>query len=105
MAERRNARCILASVLGIVCAAQMLHGQSHWVSMGPGGKLVYATTAKGDRIPDFSYAGYEAGGVALPQVPAKRTVAPSGGDDSAAIQKAIDEVSALPLARMAPQSR
>src|SRR5208337_2923390 len=36
------------------------------------------------------------GGVALPSVPAARKVAPSGGDDTAAIQKAIDEVSALP---------
>lgn len=71
--------------------------QSHWVHRSPGGKLVYAQTPKGDRIPDFSYAGYEGGGVALPVVAAKRTVAPSGADDTASIQKAIDEVSALPL--------
>ena len=69
--------------------------QNHWVSLGPGGKLVYAQTTAGDRIADFSYAGYQGGGVALPHVPAKRTVSPSGGDDTAAIQHAIDEVSAL----------
>jgi len=71
--------------------------QSKWVYPGPLGKLVYQYTARGDGIPDFSYAGYEGGGVALPYVPAKQTVKPSGGDDTAAIQKAIDEVSALPL--------
>lgn len=81
-----------------VCSPNLIAAQSQWVHPGRGGKLVYATTPKGDRIPDFSYAGYEGGGVALPAVPAKRTVSPSGADDTAAIQKAIDEVSALPLA-------
>jgi hypothetical protein len=46
---------------------------------------------------DFSHAGYMGGGVALPTLPVKKEVAPSGGDDSATIQAAIDEVSALPL--------
>ncbi|MGB8847774.1 MAG: hypothetical protein WCC73_18995, partial [Terracidiphilus sp.] len=77
--------------------AATLPAQSHWAYPGPHGKLVYMYTAKGDRIPDFSYAGYEGGGVALPTVPAKRTVAPSGTDDTTAIQAAIDAVSALPL--------
>ena len=75
----------------VVCA------QSRWVKMGSDGRLIYARTSRGDRIPDFSFAGYESGGVGLPHVMAKRTVAPSGGDDTASIQKAIDEVSALPL--------
>ena len=72
--------------------------RSQWVSPGPGGKLVYRTTAAGDRILDFSHAGYLGGGVALPRVPVRKTVKPSGGDDDAAvIQAAIDQVSALPL--------
>jgi hypothetical protein len=78
--------------------SNILFAQSHWAHPGPGGKLVYAQTPKGDRIPDFSYAGYEGGGVALPAVAARRTVKPTGADDTAAIQQAIDEVSALPLA-------
>src|SRR5687767_14222731 len=70
---------------------------SEWVYPGPKGKLVYKTTPGGDRIMDFSHAGYMGGGVALPTVPVKRTVKPSGGeDDVTAIQAAIDEVSALP---------
>jgi hypothetical protein len=85
-----------ALFLALICACTA-GAQSHWAYLGPGGQLVYAQTPKGDRIPDFSYAGYEGGGVALPTVPAKRTVAPSSVDDTAAIQAAIDAVSALPL--------
>src|SRR5690349_2902656 len=71
---------------------------SEWVHKGPDGKLVYKQTPAGDRIMDFSYAGYMGGGVALPTVPVKKTVKPSGtGDDTALIQAAINEVSALPL--------
>lgn len=47
---------------------------------------------------DFSYAGYMGGGVSLPNVPVKKWVFPSRrGDDTAAIQNAIDEVSRMPL--------
>jgi hypothetical protein len=65
--------------------------------MDGSGKLVYAHSDRGDRIADYSFAGYKGGGVALPTVAAKRTVTPSGQDDTAAIQHAIEEVSALPL--------
>jgi hypothetical protein len=87
----------LLSALTLALLAATLPAQSHWVYPGPHGKMVYTYTPKGDRIPDFSYAGYEGGGVALPNVPAKRTAAPSGSDDTTAIQAAIDAVSALPL--------
>ena len=70
-----------------------------WVALGSTGKLAYKTTVSGDRLMDFSHAGYMGGGVALPTVPVKKEVAPSGGDDAAALQAAIDQVSALPLAR------
>jgi hypothetical protein len=46
---------------------------------------------------DFSSAGYGGGGVALPQVPARFALAPSGGDDTRAIQAALDAVGAMPL--------
>lgn len=89
-----------AAIFPIFLAQLALSGisaQSRWVHPGPDGKLVYLQTHEGDRIADYSSAGYRGGGVALPVVPGKRTVAPSAGDDTAAIQKAIDEVSALPL--------
>jgi hypothetical protein len=65
-----------------------------WASLDASGKLVYRTLPRGDRIVDFSYAGYMGGGVSLPKVPAVRTLTPSGSDDSGAIQQAIDEISA-----------
>lgn len=68
-----------------------------WVAAGSNGKLEYKTTPKGDRIMDFSHAGYMGGGVALPVLPVRKEIAPSGSDDTAAIQAAIGEVSALPL--------
>lgn len=67
------------------------------VTLSASGKLIYHATSRGDRIPDFSYAGYMGGGVPLPSVPIMRRVKPSGGDDTAAIQSAINAVSALPL--------
>src|SRR5690348_4311862 len=71
---------------------------SQWVYPGPDGKLVYKRTGRGDRIMDFSAAGYRGGGVAIPEVPVKRTVGPPDGDATAAIQEAIDQVSQLPTA-------
>jgi hypothetical protein len=65
--------------------------------VGSGPELHYAATAKGDRICDFSYAGYRAGGVALPDVLEKAKVTPMAGDCSDKIQAAIDSVSSMPL--------
>jgi hypothetical protein len=100
--DRRSAgRCgVGAFAFSMLLAAMGAEpaGKSEWVSVGADGKLVYKTRAQGDRILDFSHAGYMGGGVALPVVPVKKTVHPSGGDDTAAIQAAIDEVSKLPLA-------
>lgn len=57
-------------------------------------------TAATSIVPDFSRAGYRGGGVSLPSrnsVSVKRVIGPqNNGSDSARIQAAIDEVSALP---------
>lgn len=66
------------------------------VTLGLDGLLQYRTTALGDKVPDFSTAGYRGGGVALPSVPVVRTLNAISGDAQAMIQRAIDEVSALP---------
>lgn len=71
---------------------------SEWVYPGKDGKLVYKTTASGDKIMDFSHAGYMGGGVALPDVPVKVTVKPTGADDeTAAIQAAVNQVATMPF--------
>ncbi|MFJ5677851.1 peptidoglycan-binding protein [Streptomyces sp. NPDC093097] len=68
-----------------------------WLGMAHG-RLTYGHDAQGNRIPDYSYAGYAGGGVALPKVPTRVTVpAPAGGDATATVQTALDKVSALPL--------
>lgn len=72
--------------------------KSQWVYPDSSGKLVYKTTKKGDRMIDFSHAGYKGGGITLPTIPAKMTVHPLGNNQDCTdyIQKAIDMVSALP---------
>jgi hypothetical protein len=91
---------VIAIVVGLAALSALAAepATSQWVHAGPDGKLVYKATPTGDRIMDFSYAGYVGGGVALPTVPVKRTVQPTGGeDDTAVIQAALDEVAKLPL--------
>lgn len=70
---------------------------SQWVFTGADGKLQYATDAQGDRIPDFSTSGYRDGLDRIPTATVQVTVDPAAGDDSARIQAAIDQVSALPV--------
>ncbi|RMG70960.1 MAG: DNRLRE domain-containing protein [Bacteroidetes bacterium] len=66
------------------------------------GRLTYVPFAMAGQsqalntIPDFSYAGYQKGGVPLPDVPVQVTLSPGAGDMRATIQAAIDQVEALP---------
>lgn len=59
------------------------------------GELVYPSDENGDRVPDFSYAGYAAGERPIPTVPAKAIVGAPADDNTTAIQAAIDFVSKL----------
>ena len=60
------------------------------------GKMSYVPDAKGNRVLDYSTAGYMAGGVAIPDAPVKVTVPVTEGDNWARVQAAIDYVSSLP---------
>ena len=67
---------------------------------GATGRLTYPADAEQNRIPDFSNAGYQGGGVPLPaNVTVQKTIfSPSGGpDDTKLIQDAIDYVGAMPI--------
>jgi hypothetical protein len=79
----------------LLAGSVSLAATSTWVFYDTNGNLQYGTDASGNRIMDYSWAGYGAGGVTLPQVAAKATVAPSGGDDTTAIQNAINTVAAM----------
>lgn len=105
MASQRDSNSRGFVLLSLVVALLLLgalprpsFGQatSSWVYYDHHGRLRYASDPAGNRIIDFSSAGYRGGGVSLPKVPVRVTVSPSGGDDSAAIQSAIDTVAALP---------
>jgi len=69
------------------------------VRLGADGKLIYAADQIGNRIPDFSWAGYAGGGVALPDVRTVVKVLKPGksGDDTVRIQAAIDALSVLDI--------
>lgn len=63
---------------------------------GADGTLVYHSDENGNRIPDFSHAGYRGGGVPLPELPVRITLNPSAsGNDTQQIQEALDAVGAM----------
>ncbi|HWV67177.1 DUF6298 domain-containing protein [Chitinophaga sp.] len=66
------------------------------VALNATGKLVYTPDPLGNRIPDFSYSGYMAGGQPVPDVPVRIVVPVIKGDATPAIQEALDYVAALP---------
>jgi hypothetical protein len=66
------------------------------VGLDPQGKLTYQGDEHGNRVPDFSYAGYMGGGVTIPDAPVRVVVSPAEGDDGARIQAALDYVAGLP---------
>ncbi len=70
---------------------------------GDAGRLIHPLDALGNRIADFSSAGYRNSDQPLPDVTATIdpsrfvTVAPTAGDDMAALQAAIDQVATFPV--------
>ena len=76
--------------------AQDIPPAASLVYPGIDGKLVYVADSLGNRIPDFSNAGYKGGGVVIPYVPVKATVWPVPANNSDNIQAAIDREAALP---------
>jgi len=80
---------------GLIASAQDMPPTTSLVYPGTDGRLVYVADSLGNKIPDFSNAGYKGGGVNIPYVATKETVWPVRGDNSFNIQAAIDKVSAL----------
>jgi hypothetical protein len=53
---------------------------------------MYGVDAKNNRIPDYSWVGYERGEQAIPDVPVVVTVAAISGDHTQSILSAIDRI-------------
>ena len=60
------------------------------IRLGEQGTLAHTADEQGNRIVDFSHAGYGGGGVAIPHVPVKIVVEAGGGRDRDRIQAALD---------------
>jgi hypothetical protein len=90
---------VVAAVLGaiILISDYAFGANSTNVYPGPDGKLTYYQDARGNRIPDYSVAGYKGGGVAIPNVPVVKTLQPTGTDDTQNLRDAIRSVAAMPL--------
>ncbi|WP_442888040.1 DUF6298 domain-containing protein [Congregicoccus parvus] len=85
------------SIAAFACAAVVSAKEIPYpVAFDRDGRLAYVEDEAGNRVVEFSHAGYRGGGVPLPHVPARIRVAPAEGDDGERIQAAIDHVSALP---------
>ena len=86
---------LLKSII-IFCGILALPALSEWESQivfrGYDGKLVYIADSLGNRIPDFSYAGYKNGEQSIPDIPVVKSLQPIAGDNTAHIQQAIDEI-------------
>lgn len=92
----RTATFLLCAILieSLCCA----DGDQPLVSVREDGRLQYAADDRGNRIPDFSRAGYGGGGVSLPDLPAVRRLGPIAGDadDTDRVQAALDDVARQP---------
>jgi len=89
-------------VSGICCTLILLTGckgtRDQGVVFKQGQPLKYKEDQFGNRIPDYSTAGYGSGAV-IPDVPVALTLSPSGTgvDDTVRIQDAINELSQRPM--------
>ena len=86
--------CFVLSSLALLAGPKT---PSPIISVGADGRLKYDSDAQGNRVPDFSSCGYAGANRAIPDAPARVTVAPGKGDSTARIQAAIDYVAGLPL--------
>jgi len=97
---QRWAFCLLAFVT--VCFSQNSQAQSNKIAKPvppvviTNNHLQYSPDSLGNRIPDFSYCGYQASETAIPTIAVKVVVPVLKGDATDRIQAAIDYVASLP---------
>jgi len=93
----KNSLRLCVTAFAVLASSTLFAWTSSKVQYDGNGRLTYPADTAGNRIPDFSNAGYKGGGVPLPTVPVRVTIAPVAGDDTASIQAAIDQVGAMPV--------
>lgn len=86
--------CMIVLLLSTVMSVQAQRASS--ILYENEGRLTYISDQEGNRIPDFSHSGYRGGGIDLPYLPVKITLAPQAGDDTERIQKALRDVGQMP---------
>lgn len=94
----RLGRLAVLFALGLVSGALRSPAQTVQppVAQGRDGELQYQPDERGNRVPDFSSCGYEAGNDTIPDVPIRVRLPPTAGDATGAIQAALDYVGSLP---------
>jgi autotransporter-associated beta strand protein len=93
----RSFALLLATLTSFILFFTARAAQSAWVHFDPTQSfLIYSNDNMGNRLPDFSFAGYEGGGVAIPtNIIVKTNLSAITGDNTAHIQGAINYVSGL----------
>lgn len=93
---------VLGLLVGLATPTTGVAQTSQWARYGQSGRLIYQMDHQGDRLLDYSKAGYRHG-TPLPDVdeiidPSRfLNISPVAGDNRSHIQNAINQVAALPL--------
>jgi hypothetical protein len=92
-------RVIFATPVLLLLASHLAFAQfqSSILYQDANNRLVYHSDKDGNRIPDFSYAGYKIGAAELPELPVVLEIEPVSGDNTAPIQAALNQVSNSPI--------
>lgn len=67
------------------------------ITQDSSGRITYIPDAQGNKLPDFSYAGYQKSEQPIPLIKSTLTIQPIAGDNTAHIQQAIDKLAMLAL--------
>ncbi len=86
--------CLSVLILFISCRSEAQNEPA--VSLKEG-RLIYVNDEAGNRVPDFSFAGYMQSEIEIPYVPTAVFVSCEKGDQTTRIQQAIDYVSQLSI--------
>ncbi|TKC02308.1 hypothetical protein [Pedobacter cryotolerans] len=88
---------LLSSLFLLHDASAQKLWESKYIKLKSDGKLAYRPDEQGNIIPDFSRVGYQQGQKTIPNAPVMDTLYATGNDDQQKIQKAIDELSKIPV--------